>query len=115
VQSVTVTDEDSKPRFELSLACAIADGGTILAVPLPALAHGDVWADPQLLADVEAEAFAQVVVVHETGDAVYTYTFHLIERLNHQRVMLETAFLTNHIQSVHADYSEFCTPEISNE
>lgn len=103
---------DSKPRYELSLACAIADGGHILAVPLPLAA--DEFVDPQMVADLEAEVFAQAVVIHETGDSVYTYTFHLIEHLAHEPVQLETVYLTTHIEQVHADYGEFAT-EISDD
>lgn len=103
-----------KRRYELALVTAIADNGFILAVPVAAAGDESGWADARMLADIEAGVFAQVEIIHETGDAVYVYTFHLIEHLASEPVMLETVYLTTHIEQVHADYGEFAQ-EITHE
>ena len=91
----------TKPYFELEMT-AIRVNGCLLIMPVSELTEGEA------LNAVKDNIFAEVNIPHHTGDAVYCYTFHIFNRLNHEPAIVEMMDLSNMITKIHRDYGHLC-------
>lgn len=75
--------------------------GSLLIMPVTDLAAGSDAAE-----GVRDSLFAEVNIPHHTADAIYGYTFHIFNRLNHEPAIAEATLLQQEIERVHARYAK---------
>lgn len=73
--------------------------GSLIVMPVASLDDGEA------AAAVRGLFFAEVNLPHHTVDAVYGYTFHIFNKLNHEPAIVEVALLQQEIERIHARYA----------
>lgn len=80
-------------------AAALLLDGSLVVMPVASLDDGEA------AAAVRDLFFAEVNLPHHTDSAIYGYTFHIFNKLNHEPAVIEVTLLQQEIERIHARYA----------